>query len=123
MKYSGTLGYSEGQQETPPDSGVWKDVVVERHAYGDVPRNNRRLTPGTQANDDISVGNTLSIMMDPYVRDHFAKMLYARWMGILWTVSTVDVQYPRLILTLGGEYHGPTATTPDSAEVSDGESL
>lgn len=109
MKYSGLLGYSGGQEELPPDSGVWKDVVVERKAYGDVLRNNRRLTPGDQANDDISVGNTLSIMMDPYARDHFSKILYAKWMGVLWTVSTADVQYPRLVLTLGGEYHGPTA--------------
>ena len=122
MKYSGTLGYSEGQVETHPDSGVWKDVVVERHAYGDVLRNNRRLTPGDQANDDIAVGNTLSITMDPYARDHFANLLYARWLGVLWTVATVDVQYPRLVLYLGGEYNGPTAATPDTVDVSDGES-
>lgn len=119
-KYSGTLGYREGQQqETKP--GVWEDVVIERHAYGDVLRNNRRLNPGAQANDDLSVGNTLSIVMEPYARDHFADLLYARWMGIFWTVATAEVVYPRLHLTLGGVYNGPKATTPDTTGVSDGE--
>lgn len=121
MKYSGTLGYSEGQEETPPDSGVWKDVVVEHHAYGDVLRNNVRTSPGDQANNDKAVGNTLKIKMDPYARAHFSKILYARWMGVLWIVSTTQVEYPNLILTLGGEYNGPKAATPDPIEVSDGE--
>ena len=121
MKYSGTLGYSESQVETSPDSGVWKDVVVERHAYGDVLRNNVRTRPGDQANNDKEVGNTLSIKMDPYAREHFSKMLYVRWMGVLWIPITVQVQYPNLLITLGGEYHGPTAATPDTVEVSDGE--
>lgn len=112
MKYSGTLGYSEGQQEYPPDSGVWKDVIIERPAYGNVLRNNYRLTPGDQANDDVSVGNTLSIMMDPYAREHFSKLIYASWMGVLWRVSTKSAEYPRLVLTLGGEYHGPTYAAP-----------
>jgi hypothetical protein len=120
VKYSGTLGYSEDQVETPPDSGVWKDVIVERHAYGDVLDNNRRLRPGDQANDDLSITTTLSVVMDPYARDHFARLIYARWMGVLWTVQTVKVQYPRLVVYLGGEYNGPTAAAPDTTEVSDG---
>lgn len=122
MKYSGTLGYSGGQAETPPDSGVWKDIIVERHAYGDVTRNNRRLQPGDQANDDVNTGTTLRIIMDPYARDHFANLRYAQWMGVLWTVATAQVEYPRLVIWLGGEYHGPKAATPDPVEDSAGAS-
>lgn len=119
-KYAGPIGYSEGQVETKP--GVWNDVIVEKRGLGDVIRNNRRLTPGDQANDDITVGNTLSIVADAYANEHFANIRYARWMGVLWTVSTVEVQSPRLLLTLGGVYNGPKATAPDTSGVTDGES-
>ena len=31
-------------------------------------------------------------------------------MGAKWKISKVEVQYPRLILTLGGVYNGKQAT-------------
>jgi hypothetical protein len=36
---------------------------------------------------------------------------YVEWMGELWTVANVETQRPRLILTLGEVYNGPTSTT------------
>lgn len=119
-KFYGQIGYSEGSQETAP--GVYKNVVVEKDHYGDVLLNYRRLTPGDNANDDISVTNTISIVADAYAQNHFFAMLYLRWAGTLWTVQSVQVQAPRLILTLGGVYNGPKAETPDTTGDFDGES-
>jgi|TARA_R110000822_G_scaffold137335_6_gene274782 hypothetical protein len=107
-KYYGEIGYADPSQvETAP--GVWEDVIIEKKAYGDVLRNNRRLNPGENANNEISVGNTISIVADAYAQEHFFAIRYVRWAGTLWTVSTVDVVAPRLNMTLGGVYNGPKA--------------
>lgn len=118
-KYYGQLGYNEGQVETKP--GVWEDVTVEKDIYGDVLNNNRRLNSGEYANNELTITNRISIVMDAYAQDHFYAIRYLRWAGTLWTVQTVEVQSPRLILSLGGVYNGPTAGTSDSSGDFDGE--
>lgn len=122
MKYYGEIGYSDPtQKEITP--GVWEDVIVEKKVYGDVLRNNRRLNPGEYANNEITVGNTMSIVADAYANKHFSNIRYLRWMGALWTVSTVDVVPPRLNLILGGVYNGPTpSSSSDYSGDVDGES-
>lgn len=121
-KYYAEIGYAEpGQVQTAP--GVWEDVIVEKKLRGDVLRNNRRLNPAPQqANNEITVGVTLSVVADAYAQEHFLAIRYARWVGVLWTVSTVEVESPRLLLTLGGVYNGPQPAIPsDSSGDVDGE--
>jgi hypothetical protein len=108
-RFYGAVGYSEGTVETPVGSGVWIDVIIEKTYFGDVVRNNRQLNAGEKINDDLSVNNSISIVADAYAYENILAMRYIRWMGALWVVSTVDVQSPRLSLTLGGVYNGPTA--------------
>ena len=48
----------------------------------------------------------LSILADPFAQEHFYAMRYATLYGAKWIIDNVDVQFPRLILTLGGQYHG-----------------
>lgn len=102
-KYYGKIGYAETAETTP---GVWKQQIVERDYYGDLIRNMRRLQSSDKVNDDINVSNELSIVADPYAMNNFHSMRYAEFMGAKWKVSSVEVQYPRLILTLGGLYNG-----------------
>lgn len=66
------------------------------------------MLDGQKVNDDLSVNNSISIVADAYAIENFFAMRYVQWMGILWIVSTVEVQSPRLLLTLGGVYNGPT---------------
>ena len=108
-KFHGVIGFGESVETAP---GVWKDIPVEREYYGDVIRNSRRLDNGDRVNNDISVGNSISIVADAYAGAHFFAMRYIRWAGVFWTVENVDVESPRLILRLGGVYNGPTARTP-----------
>jgi hypothetical protein len=105
-KFFGKIGYGETQETVP---GVWEDVIVEFDYYGDVVRNTRKLEPGEGLNNDISVGNSISIVADAYANEHFFSIRYIQWAGVLWTVSDVEVQSPRLLLRLGGVYNGPTA--------------
>lgn len=110
-KFYGKIGYGH-TEERPADSGVWEDVITERNAYGDVLRDTRRLQSGEKVNNDLSVGNSISIVADAYANEHFFAMRYIQWMGSLWIVSDVEVKHPRLILRLGGVYNGATPTAP-----------
>lgn len=105
-RFFGKIGYGNSV-ENPPDSGVWVDEIVEFPYYGDVIRNNRRLDAGEKVNSDISVGNSISIIADQYAIDHFFAIRYVIWMNTAWVVTTVEVQSPRLLLTLGEVYNGP----------------
>jgi len=107
-KFYGEVGYGEAIED-PPNSGVWVDNITEYFYYGDVIRNSRNLESGETLNNDISVGNSISIVADQYAINHFFKIKYVRWAGILWTVTSVEVKSPRLILSLGSVYNGPTA--------------
>lgn len=107
MRFCGEVGYGE-PVEDPADSGVWVDNITEVKYYGDVIRNTRRLNNGDKVNDDLSVDNSISIIADDYAVAHFFKIRYVRWEGVLWTVTSVEVQSPRLILSLGEVYNGPT---------------
>ena len=106
-RFFGVVGYGESVED-PPESGVWVDRVEEFPYQGDVVRNTRSLDSGEKLNNDISVGNSISIVADEYAVGHFFMIKYVMWQGVRWTVTNVEVREPRLILTLGGVYNGPT---------------
>lgn len=111
-KFFGEVGFATTGVETAP--GVFKEGRIEHQYYGDIVRNTRELVPGEKVNDDLSVGNSISIVADEYVNEHFHAIRYVRWAGALWTVPSVQQEGPRLIMRLGGIYHGPTGTVPQS---------
>lgn len=109
-KFYGQIGYAESVESSP---GVWTDEITEVFYYGDVIRNSRRLEDSSEKlNDDLAVGNSIRIVADAYANEHFFQMKYIEWAGIFWTINTVTVEYPRLVLQLGGVYNGPTAPAP-----------
>jgi len=108
-KFYGKIGYGETVETAP---GVWADNIVEYDYYGDVVRNTRTLQEGEKLNNDLSVGNSISIVANAYANSHFFAIKYVEWAGTLWTVSDVEVQSPRLLLRLGGVYNGPTPAAP-----------
>jgi len=112
MRFYGEVGYADETVESPPDSGVWVDNIIEKVYFGDVLRNTRRMSEGQSLNNDLSVNNSISIVADAYASENFMKMRYIRWNGVLWSVDVVEVQRPRLILQLGGVYNGPVGTAP-----------
>lgn len=101
-KYYGLVGFAE-MIETRP--GVWKEQIVARPYYGDLIRNIRNLQSSDQLNDNINVSNEISILADPYANENFHSIRYVEFMNAKWKVSSVSVQYPRLILTIGGLYN------------------
>ena len=103
-KFYGLVGFVT-QTETSPD--VWEEVVTERNYSGDVLKNNRRWQGGeNNLNDNVEVNNMLSIVADPYANQNLHTMRYIKWMGASWKIKNIEVQRPRLILTIGGVYNG-----------------
>lgn len=104
-RFCGKVGYAETVEKAP---GVWEDVVTERVYYGDVVRNTVRSQNGSSVNDDLSVSNSISVLADEYANGRFFAIKYVEWAGVLWSVNTVEIQSPRLLLQLGGVYNGIT---------------
>lgn len=103
-KFYGPVGYAESVEVRP---GVWQDEVVERMYSGDVIRNTSKWSASSDSvNDDLNISNQISILADPYAYHNFHSMKYIEFMGIKWKVNNVEVKYPRLILSVGGEYNG-----------------
>ena len=101
-KFCGKIGYIDSVESEP---GYWEEKPVEREYYGDITRNTSRYQNGGQVNEDIVINNILSIVADPYANENFQHMRYVEWMGAKWKITNVEVQYPQLILTLGGVYN------------------
>lgn len=102
-KYYGKIGYAE---LTETEQGIWEEKIVERPYYGDTIKNTRLLQNSNMTNDNVNISNQISIVADPYANEHIYSMRYATFQGTKWKVTNVDVQYPRLILSLGGLYNG-----------------
>ncbi len=101
-KFYGVIGYAETKETAP---GVWREAITERSYYGDVIRNTRRWEGSEHLNDDLNINNLISIVADAYANENFFAIRYITWMGSKWKVTNVEVQRPRLILTIGGLYN------------------
>ena len=108
-KFYGPIGYGV-MEETAPD--VYEEKITERCYYGDVTRNVHRWQTGQTLNDNMELDNVISIVADPFASQHFSQIRYVVWNGVKWKIKNVEVQYPRLILTIGGVY---TENSPESS--------
>lgn len=102
-KWYGKIGYAEHVESKP---GKWIEDITERPYFGDLIRNTRKFQNSGSVNGEVDIANDISIVADPYAFQHFHKIRYVEFMGGKYIVSNVEVQYPRLILTLGGLYNG-----------------
>lgn len=102
-KFYGPIGYITQKEISP---GVWDEVVVERSYRGDITRNNRRWEASEYKNDNLTISNQLSIIADPFLYENSSTIRYVSWLGVRWKVTNIEIQRPRLILTLGEVYNG-----------------
>lgn len=104
MKFYGSVGFWIEDLETKP--GVYVPGFVERPYAGDVNWNNRHFQSSENQNETIRLNNQISILSDLYSQENFASIRYVIWNQIKWRVTNVEVNYPRLVLTIGGVYNG-----------------
>ena len=101
-KWCGIIGYVNTVETVP---GVWADKSTEKKYYGDLLSITRRLQTTNKLNDDIVISNEISIIADPFASQNFYSMRYAEINGAKWKISDIRIEYPRLILTIGGLYN------------------
>ena len=101
-KFYGEIGYANIAETEP---GVWEEKIIKRNYYGDIIRNTRSLQTSDNVNDNINISNEISIVADPYANENFHSMRYVYFMGAKWKITSVEVKYPRLILSIGGLYN------------------
>ena len=111
-KFYGKIGYIQTVESEP---GYWEEKAIEREYYGDITRNSSRYQQDGHVNENIVINNIVSIVADPYANENFQHMRYIEWMGTKWKIVNVEVQYPRLILTLGGIYHEYKTNSSESS--------
>jgi hypothetical protein len=103
-KWYGKIGYSNTVETTP---GVWMSQDTIREYFGEVKRNSTRWTGNSDStNDDLTVNSQISIIADPFANENFYSMKWIEFMGTRWKITSVEPQFPRLLLTLGGVYNG-----------------
>ena len=101
-KYYGEIGFAK-MVETEP--GVHEEKLIKRKYRGDIIRNTRRYENSQYLNDNLNISNQFSIVADPYAMENFYMMRYLVWAGEKWKITNITVQYPRLVLEVGGVYN------------------
>lgn len=102
-KFYGIIGFASPTEIRP---GVWDDSIREIHYPGDIIKHSQRWQNGSGVNDDINISLQISIIADNFAMESSHCIKYAEYMGTKWKVTTIEPQFPRLLLTLGGVYNG-----------------
>lgn len=106
-RYYGRIGFLKKEEETV--ASRYRPVIEERFYSGDLYKNSMKQQNAEKTVDDFTIGNDISIVADPYALNNFSSMKYVEFMGTLWEVHSATVEYPRIRISFGGIYHGPTA--------------
>lgn len=112
MKWYGAIGYAEMTETSP---GIYEEVITEHTYYGDVIRSARLLQNSGEINDNVNISNQISIIADAYAVNHIHTMLYIVFQNSKWKITNVDIQHPRLVLTVGGLYNVNSIRATDEA--------
>lgn len=106
-KYYGKIGFAMSVELDPENEpGVFVDQVIEREYYGDTVRQSYRFEHSGNVNDNINVNCQFSILSDDFATENCQYIKYIEYMNSKWKVTSVDANYPRLNLTVGGIYNG-----------------
>lgn len=119
-KDHGVIGFAV-QVETYP--GVYEDSIEEKsYSWYYVRPTANRYTPGSSIHDDIVMSTQISVVINPFLKEHKAYARYVEIDGVKWKITAVEPELdrPRYRITLGEVYHddqGREETDP-SSEVS-----
>lgn len=101
-KYYGKIGYAETYETR---QGIYEEVIVEKDCFGDIIRNTHRFNSNDTVNHNIVLSNQISIVSNPYIENNIQNIRYITYMGSKWCVTDANIEYPRIILSLGEVYN------------------
>lgn len=102
-KFYGNVGFVR-TVETFAD--VWETIEDPRPYCGDLIRNQRRWENSDSVNENLTISNEISIVADEFAYENLNAMKWVEFMGTKWKINSVTVDYPRIVLTIGGVYNG-----------------
>lgn len=102
-KFSGLVGYVT-QLETSP--GVWSSVENSNMMKGDVIRQSSNSQNGDKVNSDVTLSHRVSLLGDAHSFNNYYNIRWVEVDGRKWQVASVEIQRPRIIVTLGGVWNG-----------------
>lgn len=107
-RFHGVVGYAVPAELV---HGVWKDGITERVYYGDVLNETVSHEDADKVNSDLRLSSRISIVADAFALGNYSDIKYVvDEVGVFWSVTSVQVKRPRLILSTGGVYDGPRAS-------------
>lgn len=104
-RFYGVVGYVE---TVVNDVGVWSEKITEKPYYGDVIRLTYSWNASQSLNDNLTLNHRISIVADPFAYSNFNTIKYVTWMDQKWKVTSVEVDRPRIMLSLGGVFNEET---------------
>ncbi len=113
-KWHGKVGYVIEEEIEP---GIWETKATELPYFGDLLKNIAKWSTSGNLNDDRTVANQISIVADPFAYHNFSSIKYVEFMDAVWEVTSIEPQYPRLILSIGGLWNGERAQAETADEV------
>ena len=103
-KWCGKIGFAYTGEIEP---GLWvENEIIERQYFGDIISNRWRRENSGGVNENINISNQISIVADLYARDHVSAITWIEFSNEKWKITDVDVQFPRLVISIGGVYNG-----------------
>jgi hypothetical protein len=93
--------------------GVKEVSVTERVYKGEVLETIASSQEADKVNDDMRLQDRVSFPADTYALENISRIKFVLRLGIPWVAQTVRVEHPRIIVSLGGVYHGPRAPAPE----------
>lgn len=107
-RFHGEVGFLRMVERDPEEHpGVWDEVLTKRNYYGDVFGAGRHWENDGYLNEQLTITNRISIVADSFARQNMGMMKYVKYLGEKWKITNAEIQYPRIILTLGGIYNEP----------------
>lgn len=100
-KYYGHIGFAT-QVESEP--GIWTDVIEKRPYKGDIVRSGRRYEASENINDNFTITNSFSIISDAFLYSHIPAMRYIEYLGTKFKITSVEIERPRVTISVGGVY-------------------
>lgn len=101
-KFTGSVGYVT-QKETVP--GVWSTDETTKVMKGDLIRQQlSHQSDGVHSN--VALNHRVSLIGDRYAFENAHFIKWIEFNGVKWKVASVELQRPRLIVTLGGIWNG-----------------
>ena len=102
-RWYGKVGYVETTEVRP---GIWQEQETVREYYGEFIKKSSKFRVSSDANDDRDISVELSIVADPFAHENYLNIRFVEWMGKKLVAESVEPAYPRLEITVGGEYNG-----------------